>query len=254
MFFYLAKIIPMFFYPLPFFIIISWLAVFRLKKSRFRALYTLLLAGLTLISTGAVANFFLLSLEERYPTRSIGKLPRADAVIVLSGMVHPLTGRKERPEFTSAADRILLGEEMLKERRAPVLLISGGSGFLLQKGEPEALTLRRWLLKRGADPSRVLAESKSRNTAENARESVKIARARGWKRAFLVTSAFHMHRSLLCFKKAGLEVIPVPVDYRGFAELPGPEAFVPSSAGLMMSVMTLKEYLGLLAYRLKGYL
>ena len=125
---------------------------------------------------------------------------------------------------------------------------------MMQRGASEAELLRDWLRSRGLPANRVLAEPGSRNTAENARESAAIARKRGWKKVILITSAFHMRRAELCFRRVGLATIPYPADYLANRIAPGPEAFFPTSAGLIKSTIAVKEYLGLIAYRVRGYI
>ena len=169
-------------------------------------------------------------------------------------MVTPLVPSNGEPEFSEAADRILAGRNLFRAGKAPVIIVTGGSGLLSQMGEPEAATLVRWLKSEGIPASSILEESASRNTAENAMETEKLASPRKIRRILLVTSAFHMLRSEMCFQKAGFEVIPFPVDYRIPDNFPGLEAAIPHPAGVVVSSIALKEYAGIVAYRLKGYL
>ena len=77
----------------------------------------------------------------------------------------------------------------------------------------------------GIAPERVVIEDQSRNTRENAVESARVARERGWKTILVVTSAFHMERALGCFRAVGLEVDALPVDQRGYD--PGWQSWLP---------------------------
>ena len=254
MFFYLSKIFTWFFFPYNLFLLLCAAALFFMRKSWFKRIYAAALIGILFLSSGQLSSGLLGFLENRYPYRALEDVPPAEAVVVLSGMINSLAGRSDRPEFLSSADRILVGEEILRSKRANYLVISGGSGLILQKGESEAVILNRWLERRGVASEQILIDADSRNTAENAIETAKIAKARGWKRVLLVTSAFHMPRSVLCFRKAGLEVVPVPADYYTFRESPGPEAWFPSMTSLELGTLAIKEYIGIAAYRLRGYL
>ena len=254
MFFVLSKVFAMFLFPYPLFLVIATVVAWRMPRGRLRRLYRLAL-GLTWLLSMHVTSAFLMSvLENRHPAQTVERIPKVDAIVVLAGMVNSKSHRGDRPEFVSSVDRILLGEELLRAQKAPVLLLSGGSGFLVQSGESESRELARWLERRGVASGSIVVEADSRNTAENARETVKIARSRGWSRLILVTSAFHMPRSVLCFRKQGLEVVPAPVDYYTFTEFPGPEALVPAADGISVSTLALKEYVGLVAYWLRGYI
>lgn len=254
MFFYASKLFAMLLFPFPLFLLMSAGILFAGSKSRFRFIYGGVLLLVIVLSSNSGSGFLLELLEQRHPHRLPGDIPRADAIVVLGGMTNPLTGYNERPEFLSSADRILTGEELLRLKKAPRLLISGGSGLLSQRGEREARILKRWLLSRGHNTGKILIEPDSRNTAENAIRTAAIARSHGWRRVILVTSAFHMPRSVLCFEQVGLRVIPFPVDYYSVRIFPGPEALMPTPEGLGQSTMVLKELIGMIAYRIKGYI
>ncbi len=252
MFFYASKILSLFLFPYPLFLLVCLVALFRLPRGRFHRVFAFAFGSLVLLSTSLVSGALVGFLEDRHAHVSIDKLERADVVVVLSGMVNPLTGYTDRPEFLESADRILAGEEILRSGHAGALLISGGSGLMLQTGESEAIILRRWLLARGWPAERVLAEETSRNTAENAEFTARILARRGWKRVILVTSAFHMPRSVFCFREAGIEPVPFPVDYYRHRVFAGPEALVPSIHSLRLATTALKEYLGFVAYWLRA--
>ena len=73
-------------------------------------------------------------------------------------------------------------------------------------------------------------------------------------RIILVTSAFHMKRSVAIFKKLGLEVIPFPTDYRALNMGMNFDAFVPSTGALDTTTLAIKEWIGIIAYEWKGYM
>lgn len=242
----------MFLFPFPIFVFLAAIAAWKLPRSRFRKVFRIALLVFAVISTHSFSNAAIRRLEDVH-TAPTGRID-ADVIVVLSGMVNPLAGPGNRPEFLGSLDRILVGEELLRNRTAGRLLISGGSGLILGTGESEAAILGRWLLGRGIPASQIIVEPKSRNTAENARESAAIIRAAGWKKVVLVTSAFHMPRSVMCFRKAGIEVIPYPVDYYASRTFPGPEALVPGESALETTTVVIKELIGIAAYKVRGYI
>ena len=108
----------------------------------------------------------------------------------------------------------------------------------------------------------ILLNPNSRTTAEEARDIGQLGRRRGWTRVLLVTSAFHMPRSLASFQqRSGLEVVPVACDYQlpSRANYGDPTAgsvlksLLPDAEFLYLSTVALKEHIGLAAYRLKGW-
>lgn len=205
-----------------------------------------------LLSTDKVADLILASLESRYERKDPADIQNADAIIVAGGMMNPVSTRSANwPEFTDGVDRMLYAVDLWKAGFSENLIFSGGSGLITQSGAPEAFILQRYLAKRDVS---ALAESRSRNTAENARYSKEICEEYGWNRIVLVTSAFHMPRAAAVFRKAGFEVIPYPVDYRASAIPMGPEAYFPSAHALMKVSVGVKEYIGIAVYSLRGYM
>jgi uncharacterized SAM-binding protein YcdF (DUF218 family) len=254
MFFFFSKVVPAFLFPYPLFMVLALLAAWKMKRGWFRRAFVAVWIALAAMSSYAVAAPLVRSLEQRYLPMKIADAPQADAIVVLAGMVTPLVPSAGEPEFSDAVDRILAGRNLYRAGKAPVIIVTGGSGLLSQAGEPEAVTLHRWLLGEGIPQQAIIEESASRNTAENAIETAKIASTRGIRRVILVTSAFHMLRSEMCFQKAGLEVIPFAVDYKIPEQFPGLEAAIPHPAGVVLSGIALKEYAGIVAYRWRGYL
>ena len=254
MFFYVSKFFTIFMFPFPLFLILTGMAYFKLKPGKFRKFYLPAYFLIILLSTEPGSYILFQTLEDKYNPVLTDKIAESDAIVVLAGMVNPLTGFSERPEFSSAVDRILAGEELLVKKKAPILLVSGGSGLIIQKGEKEADILRGWLIGRSHDPKTILAENESRNTAENAINTAKLAEKYRWKKIILITSAFHMHRSILAFQNQGLNVIPFPVDHYGVKGYFGPERFIPSMDALYLSTTGFKEYIGIIAYYLRGYI
>lgn len=254
MFFFLSKVLPSLLFPYPLLMLLALLAAWRMRPGLFRRVFFAVWLALFASSSYAVAAPLVQSLESRYAPMRVQDAPNVDAIVVLAGMVVPLVPSAGSPEFSDSVDRILAGRDLFRAGKAPVLILTGGSGLLSQMGEPEASALARWLRGEGIPAGAILEESASRNTAENAMETAKIAQSRGIRRILLVTSAFHMLRSEMCFKKAGLEVVPFAVDYKVPLEFPGIEAAIPHPAGVVLSGVALKEYAGIVAYRLNGYL
>ncbi|MBX7058981.1 MAG: YdcF family protein [Leptospirales bacterium] len=254
MFFYLSKIFSGLLFPYALFLLLSIVAAIKLPRSRFRLVFRLALVAIFLLSTNRISGALIAPLESAYPQMRSADAPQADAIVVLGGMSDPLSARLEGPEFLDSVDRILAAELLWRAGKAPLLVISGGLGLMLQRGEPEARALQRWLLARGIPQSAIVIGDRSRNTAENAIETAALARSRGWTRVLLVTSAFHLPRATLCFRKQGLAVIPFPTDYYRSVVDPGPEGIMPAPGAMSLSTVAIKEYLGIVAYWLRGYI
>ena len=100
--------------------------------------------------------------------------------------------------------------------------------------------------------SRIVAESKSRNTVENAVFSKLLAMPQPNERWLLVTSAYHMPRAIGAFRHVGFAVEAYPVDWRTRGWRDAAMPFDRLSAGLDRTDVAIHEWIGLIAYRLSG--
>ena len=117
------------------------------------------------------------------------------------------------------------------------------------EAESAATLLQEWAVPGQA----ILLENKSRNTRENALFSRQILQSRGASRILLVTSAFHMPRASAVFRKLGFQVIPAPANFQTAEDQGLLLRILPSAESLAGSELALKEWLGLLVYRLRGW-
>jgi uncharacterized SAM-binding protein YcdF (DUF218 family) len=123
---------------------------------------------------------------------------------------------------------------------------------LILKGEGDADTAPRLLTALGVAPERLILENRSRNTHENAVFTKELVTPKAGETWLLVTSAFHMPRSMALFRKAGFEVRPWPVDYRT-SGVEGFGVFRDNAAdALQNTTVAIREWIGLLAYWLSG--
>jgi uncharacterized SAM-binding protein YcdF (DUF218 family) len=132
------------------------------------------------------------------------------------------------------------------------IIYSGGDARLVIKGGNEAQYAADLFDSLGIPRSRIIAESKSRNTVENARLSKALAQPKPGERWLLVTSAYHMPRAIGAFRAAGFSVEAYPVDWRtrGPIDLVMPMESV--TAGLRRTDTAVHEWVGLFAYWLTG--
>lgn len=204
-------------------------------------------AGLSFLvwvgTTKVFCNVLLGPLERAY---SVPVKPEGDVIVLLCG------GFRGGGKSFSASERLAPGTlervvvafKLQKDTGLP-LLISGGAPF---SEAPEAEAAAAFLKELGVPENKLITEEKSRDTKENARFSLKICDEKGYKKIILLTSAYHLPRSVLLFSKAGTaEIVPFPVARRSG----GPRFFndyLPGSGP--DSRLALNEYLGLLYYRL----
>ncbi len=201
-----------------------------------------------ILSTGPVARFFLSTLERRaapYEGQTV------EAVVVLGGGLvrgSPDEGG-QASLYPDSLKRVLYGS--IVERRTGVpIVVSGGVVWNSPGAEPEADVAARMLTRLGVAPS-MIVEDPSRTTWENARDVAGILRERRIGRIALVTSAYHMPRSLLAFRKAGVECVPAATDYKTSRDRLTAADLLPTYDNLRDSFVVFREYLGIVEYTLR---
>jgi uncharacterized SAM-binding protein YcdF (DUF218 family) len=191
-------------------------------------------------------------LEERFPPWEASS-GAPDGIVVLGGAIEPeLVAARRASELNEAAERITVIAELARRYPSATILYSGGNGSLLPRGGSEAHIAGALLETLGVPAQRLILEDRSRTTAENAEFSRRLAMPKPGQRWLLVTSAYHMPRSIGAFRKAGFPVEAYPVDYRtaGTANLWIP--FDSVASGLSRTDTAAREWVGLLVYWLTG--
>jgi uncharacterized SAM-binding protein YcdF (DUF218 family) len=262
MFLFLSKLLPPFVYPLGLSCVLLLVALLALWKRPRIAAGAIVMALMVLLGTSNawVSDGLTKSLERRYlPTT----LPIADAIVVLGGGIKSPHPPRPGPDVAEPGDRIIYGAQLYTEGKAPWLILSGGRIVWRQGGESESADMATLAQRLGVPKSAILEDPTSLNTYENAVNVRQILMARKLKRVLLVTSALHMPRSLLIFRKQGIDAIPAPTDFLVADEPLPPEGepiqaivlkSLPDAAKMQQFSVVLKEYIGLAAYRLKGWL
>ena len=255
MFFTLSKLFWFFAQPLNLAILLTGLCVAALLFGRRKLAGTgallafLILGAATWTSLGAN---LLNPLEERFPRPALAPAGVDGIVVLGGGLEGQINLARGGFDMNSAGDRFV--ETAVLARRYPEakVLVSGGAGALLLAGEPEADTAERLLTALGIQSRRLILENRSRNTEENARFSRELAQPKPGETWLLVTSAFHMPRSMELFRKQGFEVVAWPADYRT-SGTEGVGFFVDNATdSLQNTTLGIREWIGLLAYYLTG--
>ena len=224
-----------------------------LQRRRPRAASALMwtaLAILVLQGWEPLPDALLRRLEAQHPRPAPPDLQRYAGVIVLGGALEPaaLWTAHEQPALNSAAERMTAGIALLQREPGLRLLFTGGEGELLGSNMSEAERARRFYAEQGVDPQRLVFESASRSTHENAVLSARLPGVDPTLPWLLLTSAWHMPRAMATFQKAGWNVTPWPADYR--AGLEADWSRYSLAAGAQKWQTALHELLGLAVYRL----
>jgi len=157
------------------------------------------------------------------------------------------------PVIGGAADRIVGAAALAHRYPNARIVYTGGSPNLISNDAKEADYATALFEGLGVAKSRLILERQSRNTYENAQFSRLVAMPKPGERWLLVTSAYHMPRSMELFRKAGFPVEAYPVDWQAAAGGPGGFGFyVIAHYGLQAVDIAVREWLGLIAYRIAG--
>lgn len=252
--FTLSKLLSLLIYPLSLSLLLCVLALLfsRLRWPRL-SFYTLLLATswLYLCSTSLFADFLNGTLERGFVPRAMSVIGKADAIVLLGGAMRGDTHMGTLPDLNQHADRLVQAVALYKAGKAPVVVLTGGGA---EGARTEAQQMKDLLVVMGIPPQHIVLENESRDTHDNAVYSARLLKARGMHRILLVTSAYHMRRSLALFEVQGLEVVPAPTDYQKLVAeqvLPG---WLPLVSNLSQSTNALHEIVGFWVYRWKGWL
>jgi uncharacterized SAM-binding protein YcdF (DUF218 family) len=255
MFFVLSKVLGFFAVPSNAIAVICALgAALLLIRWRRAGRGTLVLGVCLLLLFGysPAGNVLLLSLSERFPAWQFdGHEP--EGIIVLGGAIDSeASAARNSLELDSSAERIIAMLELARRFPNARIVFSGGSGNLIDNSVPEAPIAGRLLDRFGIARARVVLEDQSRTTDENAALVRKLVAPKPGERWLLVTSAFHMPRSIGAFRAAGFEVEAYPVDWRTRGWIDAAIPFDRLSAGLARTDVAVHEWIGLIAYWLAG--
>jgi uncharacterized SAM-binding protein YcdF (DUF218 family) len=254
--FYASKIIWFFLQPSCFLILLFASGFWLYWRGRTRLGIRVLLATVLLYVVAGLsplANGMMLGLEQQFPRPAMEDLAEITGIIVLGGVVDTLvSSTRNEIALNESAERLTETAALALRFPNARIVISGGDGALFYTSMSEAGVAKRFFTRLGIDPGRILLEEKSRTTSENAALTKALVTPSPGERWLLVTSAFHMPRAMGCFRAAGFDLMPWPVDFR----TRGPGDLLrfsprPSEAWRRID-LAVKEWLGLLAYRLIG--
>jgi len=176
--------------------------------------------------------------------------------IVLTGTVIPELEPDDRVYFSRGADRVVHSVQLYKLGLIEKILVSGGSGRLIDIGEREADRIRDAMVLMGVPDSAIVLENQTRNTHESAVAVREILEDLGYnsRESLLITSAFHMRRSLACYRKVGLPLDAFSTDFYAHQGTYYPDSFlIPKIDALVIWHKLVREWVGFVAYWVAGY-
>jgi uncharacterized SAM-binding protein YcdF (DUF218 family) len=215
----------------------------------------LVVASVLLLAIAAfspLGNWVLYPLEQRFPPWD-ATAGAPDGIVVLGGSIDAdMSVAHGVPVVSTSADRLIAAVALARRYPKARIIFTGGSGNLISNDAREADYAIEVFESLGLSRDRIEIDRRARNTWENAEFSKALAAPKNGERWLLITSAYHMPRSMGLFRKAGFRVEPYPVDWRvaGRADLVSFRVY--SLAGLGALDVGVREWMGLAAYWIAG--
>lgn len=248
--FTITKIFNYIIFPPAIFIVILFAALYYINKSRKKAVILILadIILLYILSIEPVKNIIISPLEKYAPPINLNEKHNADYIVILGGGT--INSSPEENGTGSLTDdslkRAVYGIYLAETLKIPVIFSGGKLNNKQQESESDIAVK---IMKRYASEKVILiAEDQSRTTFENA---MLVKSRYNPQKIILVTSAYHMKRSLYSFNKAGITCIPAPTDYKADYFEYNATSFIPKTNEMDDIYKALKEYVGLLFYRFK---
>ena len=250
MIYILKKMMQAFFLPpslILLLLVISLILIYMKRKWGKRLLFVTIIIYYFL-SINPVTELLLMSLENKYPFIDVPSQEIKYVVVLDGGIINNQSVLPPTSRLSSSSNaRVLEGIRLYNQINDGYLILSGGGSSLFLQEESPCLFMKDMAMLFSVEEQRIVLECQSRDTYEEARELKKIL---GSKPFLLVTSAFHMPRSMYIFKKLGLKAVAAPSDFIAqgkkryiFFD------FLPKISCLMNSSLAINEYFGLIFYR-----
>ena len=252
---FLSKLLPQLIYPFSVVLYLLLAAVvvlqFRLHKMASRILWLML--GVILVCGSPLAAELFLRHEQQYLPVTVELTSKADAIVLLGGTVRlPI---EPRVSSEIGGNRLLHAFRLYKANKAKLIIVSGGNVFSQRRVKSEAFYTAEILQEWGVREEDILVEGESRNTHDNAIATKRLMDSRQIDKILLVTSGFHMPRALATFRTAGIDAIPTPSSY-SIVNYSRPPIlnWIPSLGNLGKMQAVIREKLGILVYRYRGWI
>lgn len=200
-------------------------------------------------------ELILAPLEARFPPVRIESAPPPFGLIVLGGAEVNATHARAMGtlmEFGEAGERAPIAALLARRFPDARIVISGGAGSPDPAAPSEAEGIRDILVASGVDTARIAFDRRALGTVAQVRGVLELIgpdRGEIW---WVLTSAYHMPRSIGAFRKAGFDPVAFPTDFRRIPPFDPLYLFPRVSDGLRMTDIAAREWIGLLAFRLAG--
>ena len=210
----------------------------------------------TLASMFAVSHTAARVLALGYRPLQRADVPAGRSAVVLlaagNDTVRDWSGNRLSNDDTITASRVLEAARVFHLVDPEWVISSGGLPQDNGIQVPTAITMRDTLVRLGVPASRIIMETKSLNTYAEATIVAPMLESLQIEHTIVVTSEFHMRRSIGAFRTQGIEPIPA-IARHPYADMERGQMFLPSTGGLLETSLATHEVLGILYYALRGW-
>jgi len=210
-------------------------------------------AGIVVLSSSPFAGFLINRLKQQHPPPET--LPTdIDAIVVLGGGIDPPGRFRQTPDLDGTSfSRCQHAAAVYDYLGGRKVVVCGGPSWRVPGGPSVAEVMRDALFRWGLDRQDVFVEPESQSTYENAVNAAAILQRNKLNKILLITDSRHMPRAVLCFRKQGVDLTPLPCDYDpNVRPIALHELLVPSPSALKTSHKAIYEWLGMIWYRIHG--
>ena len=254
MFFYLSKILAFLFSPL-LWVFILLLYSFKTKiEGRAKKARIIAITILYLCSNSFIVDECFRQWEPVTPDYDLMDT-KYEGAIVLGGIGN-IDLRLQKINFGWSGDRLFQVLPYYYNGRIKKIIFTGGSGSIEFSESKEGIFVKKYLQSIHIPDSAMVIESNSKNTYENAVFTKKLLDSLKINGNFLlVTSAYHMPRSMAVFKKAGFKNITPYLTNRvsGNRRFSLDHLLIPNPDALFSLQFLIHEWMGYVIYKIKGY-
>lgn len=192
------------------------------------------------------------ALENRFPRPPSDPTSLECLVVLGGGFANDVDTQRGGYEVNDAGDRFIEVIRLAKKYPSMRIIVSGGDGFITGGYLGDAIIAERMFTNFGIDKGRTLQDETSRTTFENAINTKRLLDSNGLSHCLLVTSGFHMPRSVGIFRKLGIDVVPWVTDYRSIGnEHLRLDISQPEANASLLAIAT-KEWIGMVGYYFAG--
>jgi uncharacterized SAM-binding protein YcdF (DUF218 family) len=222
------------------------LIIIGLIKHKKKLIY-LSIGALYVMSTPIFSNNFFKLVEGSEYRKPISVVDNGDAIVVLSGMLEINEVGDSKYIEWGDPDRFFGGIALFKAGKAHKLVFTGGKMPWDKTKNTEGEVLKEYAVSNGIPSEKIFVTKDVENTADEAIAVKELISPS--KRIILVTSAFHMYRAKMLFKKQGFIIFPYSVDYKNSGNYTTTILdFIPNAGNLEKTEIGIKEVIGRIYY------